>query len=335
MRDDIQRGMRCVRMFLLAASLAALQAGCSSDDSVSVPLDRAQDSGTDARDGSPADGAADMKAESALGDGASDAPDASAEDSTALQDAPVADTLPLEAGPSSDRLTERPLGTDGAPNGFQEYLPPGYYDNVPRPLLVFWHGIGEDGNGTTDLHKLTANGIPQLIANDTWPSDRSFIVLMPQHGPDGCPTADEIDAFITWAIAHYDVDSKQIYLTGLSCGAIGSWEYLSSYKAKHVAAAVLIAGDPKDPSLSYSAWGKAGCDLGQVAIWALHGDQDPTVTITWEQQTMDKLLQCPAPPRRETKWNVIVGGGHAIWNPIYDLSDGYQIYDFLLSNPHP
>ena len=77
------------------------------------------------------------------------------------------------------------------------------------------------------------------------------------------------------------------------------------------------------------------CGSGQVALWALHGDQDPTVTITYEQATMDKLLACPSPPRRETKWNVIVGGGHAIWDPIYDLSAGYPIYDFLLANPHP
>ncbi|GAC1373942.1 MAG: hypothetical protein NVS3B10_28480 [Polyangiales bacterium] len=98
---------------------------------------------------------------------------------------------------------------------------------------------------------------------------------------------------------------------------------------------MLMSGDPGDPTATWSAWGKSGCALGEVAIWALHGDADTTVKIANEQTTMTDLLACPAPPRRETRWTPIAGGGHGPWNPIYDLSAGYGIYDFLLSNPHP
>ena len=75
----------------------------------------------------------------------------------------------------------RPLGTTGAPNGFYEYLPPGYGNGAPRPLLVFWHGVGENGNGTTELSKVLVHGPPGLIAENRWSADRPFVVLSPQH----------------------------------------------------------------------------------------------------------------------------------------------------------
>jgi len=87
-----------------------------------------------------------------------------------------------------------------------------------------------------------ANGPPRLIARDAWPAERTFIVLSPQHPGGGCPSADEIDAFIGWAEGAYHVDAKRVFVTGLSCGAIGAWSYLDKYLATDVAAALLIAG---------------------------------------------------------------------------------------------
>jgi hypothetical protein len=244
-------------------------------------------------------------------------------------------TVPTDAGPSSTRHTPRFIGWMGAPNGFYEYLPPTYDGATPHPLLVFWHGIGEDGNGSTELSWVLRNGPPRLIQNDTWPNDRPFIVLSPQHSGGGCPSADEIQAFITWALANYRVDTRQVFLTALSCGAIGSWQYITWHGTEQIAAAVLIAGDPGDPTANWSAWGHSMCALGDLAIWAIHGDADGTVNYGNENVTMNNLLACPSPPRRETHWNVIAGAGHDTWTSTYDLSYGFQIYDFLLRNPHP
>src|SRR5215210_1527815 len=168
-------------------------------------------------------------------------------------------------GPSSERLTLRPVGSvEGTPAGYIEYLPPGYGDGTRRPLLLFFHGAGENGDGGEDGLKLLRIGgaIPTLIARDRWPERRPFIVLMPQH--DGgqvagslCPDAAEIDSFIRFATANYDVDAKRVYLTGLSCGAIGAWEYLGAHTDETVAAAVLIAGDGNH------AFAEAHCALGR------------------------------------------------------------------------
>ena len=158
-------------------------------------------------------------------------------------------------------MTLRPLGSVvGAPQGFLEYVPPGYGDGESRPLLVFLHGGDEHGIGYgRQLERLYKLGIPKLIKNNDWPEDRPFVVLMPQYGPETaghCRSAYEVDSFFKFAIKQYDVDENRVYLTGVSCGAIDAWEYLGAFKDDIVAATVLISG------LARYAFDEAGCSLG-------------------------------------------------------------------------
>lgn len=250
-----------------------------------------------------------------------------------------------DAGPSSGRQKAVPLGgSSTAPNGYYEYLPPGYDESVARPLLVFWHGIGEDGNGSSDLSKVLAWGPPSVISKDQWDNSRPFIVLSPQYTATngqitpggGCPSSATVDTFFTWAIGHYKIDPKRVYLTGLSCGAIGSWDYLADHRGAVVAAAVLLSGNPGDPTQAGSAWGRAHCALGETALWSFHGDADGTVPYAPDKATLDDVIACPAPPRRAAVFTDVVGGGHIIWAPIYDLSGGYgDIYAWMLKNAKP
>jgi poly(3-hydroxybutyrate) depolymerase len=249
-----------------------------------------------------------------------------------------------DAGPQSSRQTAKQLGATGAPNGYLEYLPPCYDKAVGMPLLVFWHGIGEDGNGTSDLNKVAAWGPPKLIANNKWDNTRPFIVLSPQYTAangniapgGGCPSSATINAFLTWALSSYNVDRKRVYLTGLSCGAIGSWDYLANFPGTVVAGAVLLSGNPGDPTQAGSTWKRTGCSLGAAAIWSFHGDADGTVPYAPDQATMQNLIACPMPPRRDARFTDVKGGGHIIWDPIYDLSGGYgDIYQWMLANPKP
>ncbi|MBV8758871.1 MAG: hypothetical protein JO257_16410 [Deltaproteobacteria bacterium] len=168
------------------------------------------------------------------------------------------------------------------------------------------------------------NGPPKLIANDQWPPSRPFVVLSPQHGPSNCPSADEVKAFIDYAVTAYEVDPDRVYLTGLSCGAIGSWQYMGSYvDLVQLAAFVPIAGD------GGGAWSAQGCDLGKVAIWAFHGDQDGTVNIAGDNTAMTNLAQCPN--AQENRYTVYPGVGHDSWTMTYDLSAGHDIYTWMLS----
>jgi len=251
----------------------------------------------------------------------------------------------VDAGPSSMRQTPHPLGGNNtAPNGYYEYLPPGWSVSTMAPLLVFWHGIGENGNGSSDLQKVLSWGPSKIIAANKWDSSRPFVVLSPQYVPangqiapgGGCPSSATINAFLTWAIPHYNADKKRVYLTGLSCGAIGGWDYLANFQGTVVAAAVLFSGNPGVPTQQGSAWNRAGCTLGTAAIWSMHGDKDGIVPYAPDHDTLQNLIACPMPPRRAAVFTDIVGGDHVIWDPLYDLSGGYgDIYQWMLDNAKP
>jgi predicted esterase len=235
-----------------------------------------------------------------------------------------------DAGLSSTRHTMRPIGSHDAGNGYWEYLPPGYGDGTDRPLLVFWHGIDENGDGgLADLPKVARNGPPRLINQNQWPNARPFVVLSPQHRGTGCPSASEIRNFITYAARQYDVDPRRLYLTALSCGAIGSWNYIGVNLDSQIAGAVLIAGDPGKVDAGTSAWGRNQCNLGRVPIWSFHGDADTRVRIANNRDTMTNLIACPQ-PREDERFTVYPGVGHDSWTRTYNLDAGHDIYSWLL-----
>jgi predicted esterase len=236
------------------------------------------------------------------------------------------DALP-SGGPSQSRQTAHPLGTTAARNGFWEYLPPGYGDGASRPLLIFWHGLSGNGNGTfADLPKVAAYGPPGLIARNQWPANRPFVVLSPQHGPTDCPPPEEIRDFFTFAVGSYEIDPRRVYLTGLSCGAMGSAQYLGQFGGQQVVAAVLIAGDASP------AFRAAGCRLlDEVALWSFHGDRDSVVNIAGDNEGMEGFLACP-PPHKDVRYTVYPGVDHGpAWTRTYDLSAGHDIYSWLLA----
>ena len=235
--------------------------------------------------------------------------------------------IPDDGMPTSAHQKKVPLGTSDATAGFFEYTPPGYGGGELYPLLVFYHGIGENGNGDSELDKVLANGPPKLINQDKWAKDRPFVVLSPQHPGGGCPSPTEIHDFFTFAVSHYDINPSRVYLTGLSCGAIGSWAYLGQYLDEQIAAIVPIAGDGK------GAFNQSGCALGKVPIWAFHGDADNTVNPSGTTEPVTKLQACD--PKPDVQMVIYPGVGHDSWSMTYDLSSGNDIYAWLLAHFKP
>lgn len=259
---------------------------------------------------------------------------------------------------SSDGLTAWPLGESDSALGYYEYLPPGYPDGEGRPLLVALHGYGGNGDGSvTELSNLFETGIPAMIRADDWPEDRPFVVLMPQHdfpaddsiyapcddvpfggscvmaiqhehgnpaADSNCMTPTEVHDFLTFAIAAYEVDSSRVYLTGLSCGGFGAYEYAAAYGDEQIAAMVPIATDAR------SAWETAGCDLGNIPIWAFHGDADDVVEPADQIDPITALMECALPVRTDVELTVYPGVDHDSWTRTYDLSAGNDIYDWML-----
>jgi predicted esterase len=235
-------------------------------------------------------------------------------------------------GPASSRHTARPSGSmQGTTAGYWEYLPPHYGNGALYPLLVFRHGVGENGSGMMpDLQKVTVHGPPKLIEADEWPEARPFVVLSVQHPGGGCPSPQEMDDFFNFALDSYDIDPKRVYLTGLSCGAIGSWNYLGDHVDETVAAAALICGDGR------AAFNKIGCELGKVPVWAFHGEADDQVDKAGSIETITKLKACTNPAPIDAKLTTYPGVGHDSWTMTYNLSNPQNdLYAWLLTHTKP
>ena len=245
---------------------------------------------------------------------------------------------PVDAGPyeASVAHTVRPIGYMEAPQGFWEYLPPDYTASggTGSPLLLFFHGLGENGDGSAAaLDQVLNTGPPRFIDRDEWPRERPFVVLSPQQR-SGCPNAAGIAAFLTWARAHYNVDSTRIYLTGLSCGAIGISSYLrANALTTDVAAVVGISGDWR------GSWSTHMCALGRVPIWAVHGDADTNggTLSDFSRLPITDLIACPAPPREDAVLTMLPGVGHsgAAWNDTYSGAIGLDVFAWMLEHTRP
>jgi len=240
---------------------------------------------------------------------------------------------PTPKGPmGTGKLIAKPLGSTAAANGYYEYLPLSYNGSTPAPLIIFFHGVGENGNGTSQLASTIIHGPGQAIQAGKYNTSLPFVILSPQHSGSGCPSGDEIHNFINYAQQTYAIDPKRIYLTGLSCGAIGPWNYFAKYADQQVAAAVLLSGDDEG-----NAWSTQGCVLvSSTAFWGIHGTVDGTVSFPNDQALFNHLAACPQ-PRTEVKFTPVQGADHDIpWDGVYDNTLGLgDIYQWMLSHTKP
>jgi len=259
--------------------------------------------------------------------------DGSAGTSTAAEPSVPSNSPPdAPSEPVSNAQAAVAIGTDGTPLGYLAYLPPGYGDGVPRPLLIFTHGAGEAGDGSEDALELVDDlGIPHLIADGAWADDQPFVVLSPQYGTEyaeaECDFADDLAAFIDFATEHYDVDPARVYLTGVSCGAIGIWDYFASHAADDVvAASVTVSG--------HGEWAleEAGCDLAAMPpMWAVHGANDDVVPVVHIEGPIEQIGACEGADPAALELTVLPDADHiTAIEQTYDGSGGLDIYTWFL-----
>jgi predicted peptidase len=230
-------------------------------------------------------------------------------------------------------LSVKPMGNEGAPLGYLEYLPPSYGTADAAPLLVFLHGAGEAGDGSEESMELVDDlGIPQLIADGEWSDEQPFVVLAPQYATryaEGeCGFGEDLATFVDFALEHYEVDPARVYLTGVSCGAIGMWDYLASYGNAVVAAAVPVSG--------HAMWAleKSGCEpLAEVPVWVLNGADDEVIPIHFVEEQIQQIRACDGAESVEAELTVYPGTDHVgAIGQAYAVSAGNDIYTWLLEH---
>ena len=199
------------------------------------------------------------------------------------------------------------------------YLPGDYGEDPQQkwPLILFLHGSGERGS---DLELLKRQPLPKTLdQQERFP----FIVVSPQ-----LPLAmgnwsgmiDPVKILVDEIQAGYAVDPQRVYLTGLSMGGFGAWEFALRYPWRF-AAIVPIAGGYRHRS---SAIPENICDLKDLPVWVFHGAQDTNVIPSQSEQMVKALRACGG----DVRFTLYPDADHAAsWTRAY--ADP-QLYEWLL-----
>jgi hypothetical protein len=227
--------------------------------------------------------------------------------------------------------------SNGTKIGFYEYKPTNYTTSKKYPLIIFLHGIGERGNGTTDLYKVNANAIPRYISagstmtftNPNTGIAETFLVLAPQLDMQyGSWENFYTDEMLKYAKANLSVDPNRIFLCGISLGGGGVWKYATNSlaNASQFAGIIPCCGTGE---------GTYFCNLAdaKTAVWAFHAMDDPTVGVGNTQYAQIVLGNCPNLTVKP-KFTYYPSGGHGIWDMAFDQGHGYQnpnVYEWMLT----
>jgi hypothetical protein len=229
--------------------------------------------------------------------------------------------------------------------GYYEYLPQGYSatGTATYPLILFLTGIGEFGDGSsTQLPYVLKQGVPKLISDGLFPTSftsggltHRFIVITPQFLRGSEPSPADINAVLTYLLSKYKINTKRIYITGLSYGGGLSFAYPgnanTTYRSR-VAAVVPIASPLPTGGYDTIYARSRRIAAGNVPVWATHNSGDRPDSASRTTAYINYINQAPAPNplAKKTIFNI---GGHDAWTKTYDPAfreNGYNIYEWML-----
>lgn len=178
------------------------------------------------------------------------------------------------------------------------------------PLVVFLHGAGERGN---NLDLVKNHGPPKRVeAGDDFP----FLLVSPQCPKDQWWPWQPVHELIDHLEATLPVDPDRIYLTGLSMGGYGTWDFACRKPERFAAIAPICGGGT--PYLMRR--------LADLPIWAFHGAKDAVVPLSESERLVTALKRFG---NMQTKFTVYPEATHNSWTQAYDDPD---LYEWLLSH---
>ncbi|MEO5683193.1 MAG: PKD domain-containing protein [Chitinophagaceae bacterium] len=209
--------------------------------------------------------------------------------------------------------------------GFLQFTPSDY-GTQKHPLIVFLHGIGERGNGTSQLYSITSNAIPKYCAAGAsmrftvGGQTSSFVVLSPQLSTQyGYWPTFYVKEMIKYAKANLQIDTNRIYITGLSLGGGGIWRVITdTYNFDHTFDASIAAAAPVCGTQEMSDYDFCSTiGTNHLPIWAFHAMDDGVVGVGATQHGEILANMCGVTPA--PKFTYYQYGNHVgAWLNAYD-----------------
>lgn len=157
------------------------------------------------------------------------------------------------------------------------FVPDPYNEYEAYPVVVTLHGKGQ--NGDDNYKQVKANFLATTWGFDYFQEEHPCFIFSPQ-----CPiglnwsTPDvfqSVMALLDSLTSSYSIDTNRIYLTGLSLGGMGTWNYLKA-KPDLFAAALPVCG---------GVWGSDEefmehvNTIRHIPLWNWHGKKDDAISV--------------------------------------------------------
>ena len=187
---------------------------------------------------------------------------------------------------------QKPRSTSVKANiNYLTFLPTSYSAKGNKvPLIVFLHGSGERGS---DLDKVKAWGPPAIVEKNP---DFPFMVVSPQVPEGQWWDTYLLKAMLDDVLKRYNVDPKRVYLTGISMGGYGAWDFAIKHPDYFAAVAPICGG----------GIARMAGRLKDVPVWAFHGLKDEAVPEAESARMVDALRAQGG----QVKYTVLPEAGH-------------------------
>ena len=134
---------------------------------------------------------------------------------------------------------------------------------------------------------------------------------------------ETLSALLDAAIAEHAVDTRRVYLTGLSMGGRGSWQLAAQEPQRFAAVAPICGRIPDVPDFLANI-----AVLKETPIWVFHGAKDLTVPIENSEKLVAALKACGG----DVRYTVYPDAGHNSWSAAYGTP---ALYTWLLQYSLP
>jgi len=242
-------------------------------------------------------------------------------------------TTAAECFAQTGTITKVPTGSrNGNPHGYVEYLPANFDSSLDWPVIIWYHGVGPVGSGSSsDLEKILNNAIMKWLDNG---NDVPFIVLAPQDAGGfwgGRKTIEEptisskVEQFYEWARTEYETPTNEYgwHLAYASGAGKGFRDFCHNNPpslftvASHTLGAALTGAGTEAEEANLASSG--------AAFWFHHDKNDGKVgagqTENFYLATVYRITGANYPPDylkyRYTQYDL---SAHGAMNRIYDGS---------------
>ena len=222
---------------------------------------------------------------------------------------------------------------------YRLFVPQNYDTTQVYPLVLALHGAGERGNdnlihisssrlATSWADPLNQVNYPCFVVAPQCPVEKLWNYWTVPIGPELATAANIIDSLFTV----FPIDTNRFYVTGLSMGGFGTWDFIQRFPDKVAAAIPICAGGD---SLQIA-------NIVDVPIWNFHGKLDDVVPVSFSRNMISalenndrpvvythcKYENCAGLPDSTISMFVeshaphfyteYANGGHNIWDQSYD-----------------